>query len=127
MKFVKQMFVYGTLMSNERNHKLFKDSIIKIEEAKINAQLYHLCEHNCPTIKLGTGETIGELITYSDPDDSIENSIIALEQEFDGLYYEQIQTEIYTNKQILKNYVFVYQLANDNIKIEQIKGRWHSK
>ncbi len=124
MKSVKRMFVYGTLMSGERNHKYFKDSVLQIEEAKVQGQLVHLLQHNCPTVILGTGETIGELISYNDPNDEIEKSIVALEQEFDGLYYARIPAQIQTKNEELESLVFAYELSTKQEHHQFMEGRW---
>lgn len=123
MKSVKQMFVYGTLMSGERNHRYFKDSIIKIETATIEAKLYHLTKYDCPTLVLGEGQTIGELVTYNDPDDQIEQSIIALEQDFDGLYYDYVPAVIQTKDNKLTQNVFVYPMKEDEEAI-LLTAKW---
>lgn len=123
VKSVKQMFVYGTLMSGERNHKYFKQSIIKIEPATIEAKLYHLTKYNCPTLVLGSGHTTGELVTYEDPDGQIEKSIIALEQDFDGLYYDYVPTVVQTENGKINQNVFVYKIKPEDDAI-LVSSKW---
>lgn len=127
MKSVKQMFVYGTLMSSQRNHHYFKDQVLKIETAQIQAKLIHLIKYNCPTIVLGEGISYGELITYNDPDDEIENAIIALEQEFDGLYYQQVPAKITVGQQELDTLVFSYTKTNEDEVILLDTKRWQEQ
>lgn len=126
MKSVKQMFVYGTLMSGQRNHHYFEDNILEIVPATIEAELYHLEAYDCPTLVIGSGQAIGELITYIDPEDQIENSIIALEQDFDGLYYDQIPAMIKTINGKIEKDVFVYKIQ-ENDEVQFVINKWSSK
>lgn len=119
MKSVKQMFTYGTLMSNERNHHYFKDAILKIEPAIIQGKLIHLSKYNCPTLESGLETVVGELITYEDNNDEIEKRIVALEQDFDGLYYHQKSMSITVNNKQFNQLVFIYQV-NNNDQIEYL-------
>lgn len=123
MKFVREMFVYGTLMSGERNHKYFKDSIISVEEAKVVGTVYHIEKQRCPTIELGIGECVGELITYKDPTGEITDQIVAMEQEFDGLDYCQVAANVFTTNKVVEVNVFCYPLTTEE-KDTIVYGKW---
>lgn len=110
-------------MSGERNHKFFRDSVLKIEEAKVCGTVYHIAKQKCPSIELGSGECIGELITYHDPSGEITSEIIAMEQEFDGLDYEQVSTYATINDEIEDIKVFCYPLQSVE-KTNVVSGRW---
>ncbi len=110
-------------MSGERNHKYFKDSILKVEEAVVEGTVYHIDEQRCPSIELGSGQCIGELITYQDPEGTITNSIIAMEQEFDGLDYSQVKTQAVVGDKLEEIKVFCYPLSKLEKQVT-VNGRW---
>ncbi len=110
-------------MSGERNHKYFKNSVIKVEEAKVVGTVYHIEKQMCPSIELGSGKCIGELITYNDPTGTITKSIIDMEQQFDGLDYNQIKTKAIVGEKFEDILVFCYPLSADE-KAIAVNGRW---
>ncbi len=123
VKSVREMFVYGTLMSGERNHMYFENSIINIEDAKVTGTVYHIEKQRCPSIELGRGECVGELITYKDPTGEITDQIVAMEQEFDGLDYCQVATNVFTANKVVEVNVFCYPLSTEE-KNTAVHGRW---
>lgn len=125
-KFVKTMFVYGTLMSGERNHHYFKDSIISIEKATVKGTIYNDIKHRCPIIDLGNGDAEGELITYNDPTGEVEKSIIELEEDFDGLFYEQVTTSACTVDRCVDIKLFCLPELPIN-GITKVAKRWSEK
>lgn len=110
-------------MSGERNHKYFEDSIINIEEARVAGTVYHIEKQRCPSIELGRGECVGELITYNDPTGEITDQIVAMEQEFDGLDYYQVATKVFTTNKVVEVNVFCYPLDIDE-KDRTVNGKW---
>lgn len=110
-------------MSGERNHKYFEDSVIRVEEAKVAGTVYHINQQMCPSIELGSGECIGELVTYNDPEGKITNQIIEMELKFDGLDYNQIQTHAVIGNKVEDIKVFCYPLSSSE-KTIKVCGRW---
>ncbi len=110
-------------MSGERNHKYFEDSVIMIEEAKVVGTVYHINQQMCPSIELGFGECIGEFVTYNDPEGKITTQIIEMEQQFDGLDYNQIKTQAVIGHKVEDIKIFCYPLANSE-KAIKVTGRW---
>lgn len=122
---LKQRFVYGTLKQGQRNHKYFKDSIVEIQEAYVYANIIKLDDYDCPTLVLEdtTNKVYGELITYEDINNEIEQSIINLEQDFNGLFYNEVELEVYYQDKSIKTNVFIYK-DYQNIKHSDLDDKW---
>ncbi len=126
VKSVKSLFAYGTLKEGQRNHKYFKDSIIKIEKGYIYASLYDLIDHSCPTIAQGHDKIYGELITFEDEDDEIENAIDYLESNFgkeNNLPYEKINIDVHLDDDVKKSKVYILQSIKD-LNVKKINNEW---
>ncbi len=130
MKSTKSMFVYGTLMENQRNFKYFNDNVIEIKRGYIRGDLYHLIDYNCPAITLGNDKVYGELITYVDPTDTIEQEIDALERDFghddSRIRYDRFNVAVYVEGQEYQSSAYFLNRI-DTVKTKKINQYWKSE
>ncbi len=127
MKSIKSMFVYGTLMENQRNFKYFNNKVIDIKRGYIRGDLYHLIDYNCPAITQGNEKVYGELITYEDPTGIIEKEIDALERDFghegDCVRYDRFNVAVYVENQEYQSSAY-FLSAIETIKTKKINQYW---
>ncbi len=127
MKSIKSMFVYGTLMENQRNFKYFDNNVVDIKRGYIRGDLYHLIDYNCPAITMGNEKVYGELITYEDPTGVIENEIDALERDFghegDSVRYDRFNVAVYVDDKEYQSSAYFLN-AIDTIKTKKINQYW---
>ncbi len=110
-------------MEGQRNHKYFKNQVINIEKAYIEAKIYHLDDYNCPSIVLGPGKVYGEVITYKDLDGEIEAGLDMLEGNFEGnleLCYKKEKVDVYVGGAVKSSQVYILENI-DNMDKKEIK------
>lgn len=120
----KNIFVYGTLKSGERNHYHFKDRVSNIVEGTIEAALYHLEDYDCPSIRLESGTIEGQIIYYTDDEgNSIELAVDDLEQSTPGLYYDRVPVTVQTLNGAVESEVYVVR-DFENLKSTKLNKAW---
>lgn len=120
----KNIFVYGTLKSGERNHYHFKDCVSNIVEGTIEAALYHLEDYDCPSIRLESGTIEGQIIYYTDDEEnSIELAVDDLEQSTPGLYYDRVPVTVQTLNGAVESEVYVVR-DFENLKSTKLNKAW---
>lgn len=120
----KNIFVYGTLKSGERNHYHFKDCVTTIVGGTIEATLYHLDDYNCPSIQLGGGIIEGQIIYYADDEqNSIESAVDNLEQSTPGLYYDRVPVLVQVENGAIESEVYVVRNF-ENLKSTKLNKVW---
>ncbi len=120
----KNIFVYGTLKSGNRNHHYFGDQVTNIVKGSIAASLYHLDDYDCPTIRLEPGTIEGEIIYYQDDQmGSIEMAVDDLEQSTPGLYYDRVPVGVETVSGVIESEVYVVR-DFEQMNVTKIDKSW---
>ena len=105
------VFVYGTLMKNERNHHLLNDNDFVCNASLDNYYMFNLGRY--PGIINGSGKILGEVYKV---DNSTLSSLDYLEDE--GTLYKKVLVDVkLENNETIKAYVYEYLLEKIEDKL----------
>lgn len=111
------VFVYGTLLKNERNHYLLETSKY-IDEGYIDGYyMYNLGTY--PGISKGKGKVYGQIYEV---DDETLSSLDYLEAV--GYLYDKIKVNVICNENIYQAYAYEYILEKIENKLNKEKYYW---
>ena len=110
------VFVYGTLMTNQRNHGYLKDATYIGDGAIEGYEIYDLGRY--PGIIEGNGTVFGEVYQVTE---EIEKRLDYLEEEGD-LYLKKPEMVRLDENQILECKVYVYNKSVDGC--QKLDGRY---
>ena len=101
-----KVFVYGTLLTNERNHYLIEDSKLINKGYVEGFYMFNLGRY--PGIQKGNGRILGEVYEV---DENTLSKLDILEEE--GVMYQKILVDVtLDNQETITAYVYEYILEN---------------
>ena len=112
------VFVYGTLMKNQRNHGYLKDAAYIDDGVLEGYDMYDLGRY--PGIIPGEGKVVGEVYQVTS---EIEKQLDYLEEE-GVLYLKKPETVRLNNGQTVESLVYVYNKSLCGCK--RIEGKYHT-
>ena len=112
------VFVYGTLMKNERNHYLLNDSEFIGNGYIKNYFMFNVSTY--PGIQMGEGKVYGEVYKI---DETTEKLLDELEEA--GYLYDKKTAKVYLdNNTNINAYVYVYILKNHPNDLHLSEYKW---
>ncbi|MBS4025856.1 MAG: gamma-glutamylcyclotransferase [Clostridia bacterium] len=112
MKGIK-VFVYGTLMKGFGNHRQIEEQLIGLRPGKVKGELYHLSA-GYPALRFGEGTVIGELLTLSDPQQTLAKLdwLEGYSGNNGSNLYNRVEVEVSTDTGTEKAYCYIWSEEN---------------
>jgi gamma-glutamylcyclotransferase (GGCT)/AIG2-like uncharacterized protein YtfP len=114
---IHYLFVYGTLMKNCKNHKIYLEGKYKTScEAHVSGKIFHLKHKMYPALLRGHGRVYGELYEIMNPKEAFKQMDLLENYYHDNAYAsEYLRVPVTVEKEngeTVQAYVYFYHITD---------------